>query len=223
VHGLCALFTFSLLKECTDSPCSDSDKEKMPHVIRYRDRVLLEQVAVLCALLGILTLSCKLRLVSAIASLVGIVALFLYSFTGREIECSTCRWHYKGKPIRMESLEPDTELEMEKDEELPTEQPEPVPVDQKQPEVEVKQPHINELPPPEPVMDDEAYSLGLVISNHSSGSSYARYVRPKINPPGMDAATEVRGRNRLNRPAPVSFTNGGYRSNTGQMSSFAFN
>ena len=135
----------------------------MPHVIRYRDRVLLEQVAVLCALLGILTLSCKLRLVSAIASLVGIVALFLYSFTGRETECSTCRWHYKGKPIRMESLEPDTELEMEKDEELPTEQPEPVPVDQKQPEVEVKQPHINELTPPEPVMDDLSFRITLRV------------------------------------------------------------
>ena len=80
-------------------------------------------------------------------------------------------------------------------------------------------------PPPEPViMDEDMYMQGLVMADHATGINYARYSKPRANvctSSQNDSVTqEIRGRDRLKRVAPTSFTFGGYRSQTGQTTRF---
>lgn len=79
------------------------------------------------------------------------------------------------------------------------------------------------LAPEEParrdLADDEAYGQGLFYGDHSGGPNYARFAvqRPRS---ASNPAEATRGRNRLQRVAPTSFTHGNYRSSTGQTSRF---
>ena len=123
-------------------------------------------------------------------------------------------------------------------ENIAEEEAEDVPEAQKEPEAqaavaETKTTDTKEEPVPvhavapldSAIVDEESYALGLVVSEHSSGTTYARFVRPKVAPPGsaLDVARERSGRDRLRRMVPTSFTYGGYRSTTGQASTFSFN
>lgn len=79
-------------------------------------------------------------------------------------------------------------------------------------------------PPEESTADDESYANGLFVSEYSTGVSYARYVRPRVlhECTSMSNITnEIRGRDRLKRLVPTSFTYGGYRSRTGQTTRFS--
>ena len=79
-------------------------------------------------------------------------------------------------------------------------------------------------PPEESTADDESYANGLLVSDYSTGVSYARYVRPRVlqECTSMSSITdEIRGRDRLKRLVPTSFTYGGYLSRTGQTSRFS--
>ena len=170
-----------------------------------------ERLAVLCALLGVLTTSCRLRTVSALVAIFGVVLLFLDVHSDLVLRTRVCPFRsgymlkdmpclgYRKKPLTMEHMEPDPEAE---DVTMEQKEPEPPPPPPEKTTPDVVQ-HV--APPSDSnILDDELYAAGLVVSDYSAGSNYARYVRPKVpqNVSGRDVADQAHGRDRRKRVVP---------------------
>ena len=203
-------------------------------IVCRRTSVSYEKLSILCALLAILAISCRQRTTAALVCIMGIVLLFLDGYTENIFRQSK----EKKYPFMREYLEDDVAEEISGMDEVEPDQGEepsesqlsedPEPVDDKIIANNMSGHRgvaVDVSPPPEPNMDDDSYALGLLVADHSTGVSYARYSRPRANPAcsSNDITQEIRGRDRLRRQAPTSFTFGGYRSRTGQTSRFQEN
>lgn len=185
-----------------------------------RTSLLYDQLAVLCALLAVLAVSCRLRTASSFIAIGGILFLFMDAYTSNHVI-----WKKQKAPM-MEAMDNEPQVQEDNanaEEPPPTEEDPPASGDVVM-QTSATQGSVAQktAPPPEPSMDDDAYAKGLVVGDYSSGPMYARYARPRANPgcSPKEVAEEVRGRDRLKRLAPTSFTYGGYRSATGQTTRF---
>ena len=109
---------------------------------------------------------------------------------------------YRKKPLTMEHMEPEAE-DVTMDAEAPNDTEVALGPPEKTPPA---QDVVQHVPPPSDanILDDELYAAGLVVSDHSAGSNYARYVRPKVpqSASGADLGDVARGRDRMKRVVP---------------------
>ena len=120
---------------------------------------------------------------------------------------------YRKKPLNIEHMEQQGE-DVTMDAEVPNDTEVAPPEKTPPPEDAVTLPEktpppqdvVQHVPPPSDanILDDELYAAGLVVADHSAGSNYARYVRPKVpqSVSGGVLGDTARGRDRLKRVVP---------------------